>query len=148
MSIFDNIKAGVQNHFKKQKEEREWMENLRREAEAQRRLTFEEEFKKNALEVAKAKAKKDAANLSGLRKLRAMNRARRLTEHGQGENLLSKFSAYTQKNLAQRDENIKRTAELREAGKSMQKEKLATNIKEREQRMANRKPFGQSNWKM
>ena len=46
-----------------------------------------------------------------------------------------------------REANIKRTAELRDAGKKMQEDKLAKSKQEREQRMANRKSPG-STWKM
>ncbi len=83
MGILNNFKEGIQSHFDKKKEERQMMDKLRKEAEMQQRILFEEEFKKNALLVAKAKAKKQAASLSGLQKLRAMNRARNLTETGQ-----------------------------------------------------------------
>jgi len=145
MSVLDSIKSGISNHFEKKKKEREMMEQLQLEASMQQRQIFQEEFKKNALEVARAKAKQDAAKLSGLQKLRATNRARRLTETGQEPgSMFSKLSEYTQKNLARKEENIKRTEEMRETAKKMQEERLVTQQKTREQNLLKsgvRKPF-------
>ncbi len=140
MGILDTIKSGIQDHFDKKKEEREMMERLQREARASQILLFEEQFKKNALEVAKAKAHQDAAKLSGLQKLRATNRASRLTETGGNPgSWFSKLSEHTQKNLAQREENLKRTKEMRETAKKMREDSMAKRIKERQERMGNRK---------
>jgi len=147
MSIWDTIKSGFKKHFDKKKEEQEMMDRLRLEARMQQQQIFEEEFRKNAFEVSKAKAKKQAANLSGLQKLRAMNRARNLSDTGQNPgSFLSRLGEYTQKNLAKREENIKRTAELREAAKKMREEKLA----ERQMGRINKypTPFGSPTWKM
>ncbi len=139
MGIWENLTSGVKNHFEKKKEERKWMEGLQREASAQQKILFEEQFKKNALEVGRRKAKKDAEKLSGLQKLRAINRASRLTESGQNENLFSKLSQFTQKNIARREENLKRTEMIR---------KEADKIKNSTQKtIPLRKPFGQSTWK-
>jgi len=123
------------------------MDRLRLEARMQQQQIFEEEFRKNALEVAKAHAKKQAANLSGLQKLRALNRSKRLTESGQNpSSFLSRLAEYTQKNLAKREENLKRTTELRAVAKKMREEKLA----ERQLGRINKPstPFGNSTWKM
>ena len=52
--------------------------------------------------------------------MRAMNRARNLTQSGSDPgSVFSKFSSYTQKNLAKREENLKRTEEMREEGKKI-----------------------------
>jgi len=148
MGVWDTIKSGFKKHFDKKKEEQEMMDRLRLEARMQQQQIFEEEFKKNALEVAKAKAKKQAANLSGLQKLRALNRARNLTESGQNpSSFLSKLAEYTQKNLAKREENLKRTAELRAMAKQMREQKLA----ERQAGRINKSAYptlGHSTWKM
>ena len=101
------------------------MDNLRKEAEAQGRIEFERRFKKNSLEVVRAKAKKDALKLSGLQKMRAINRARNLTEAGNSGSAFSKFSEYTQKNLQRTEENKKRTEEMRKEGAKMRGEELA-----------------------
>jgi len=145
MSVLKSISDGVQSYFDKRNEDREVMDNLRHEAEAQKRLIFEEEFKKNALEVAKAEAKKEAAEKSGLQKLRAMNRTRRLNEIKDPSNsIFGKLGEYTQKNLARREENLKRTHELREAAKKMREEKLREQQQQRQERIAGssiKKPF-------
>lgn len=149
MTIIDGIKNGFKKHFDKKKEEREMLEKLQLEAEMQRRTMFQQEFKENALEVARAKAKQDAAKLSGLQKLRATNRARRLTQDGQNPgSSFSKLSEYTQKNLARTEENKKRTQEMRETAKKMREDRLAEQQKLRAGRTTNgvSKPFGNSSF--
>lgn len=124
-NLFGNIKDRVNEHFEKKKLEREDFERMQREVDFQRKQIFEEQFKKDALEVARAKAKRDAANLSGLQKLRALNRSRNLTQSGSNPgSVFSKFLTYTQKNLANREKNLKRTAEMREEGKKMKEENM------------------------
>lgn len=131
MSILDSIKEGVRGHFDRKKEDKEAMDKLRKEADMQQRLLFEQEFRKNALEVAKAKAKKDAAQASGLQKLRAINRARRLSQQTpdqQPMGFLSKLSEHTRRNLANREANLKRTEEMRKAAKEIREgKKVQTN---------------------
>ncbi len=124
-NLFGNIKDKVNEHFEKKKLEKEDFERMQREVDFKQKQIFEEEFKKNALEVAKSKAKKDAAKLSGLQKLRALNRAERLTQSGNDPgSVFSKFSEYTQKNLAKREENLKRTETMRNEAKKMREEKI------------------------
>jgi len=148
MGVWSSIKSGIKKHFDKKKEEQEMMDRLRLEARMQQQQIFEEEFKKNALEVAQANARKQAANLSGLQKLRALNRSRRLTESGSNPgSFFSRMAEYTQKNLAKREENLKRTAELRDAAKKMREEELAKRQQERANRITH-KPFGSPSWKM
>lgn len=148
MGIWDKLTSGVQKHLDKKREEREWMEGLQREAQAHEKIIFEKQFKEDALKVAQSKAKKDAAKLSGLQKLRALNRARRLTEPGQGDTLFSKISQFTQKNIKNREENLKRTEELRQAATKMRKDDMKERVTTRDNNITRRKPFGQSNWKM
>jgi hypothetical protein len=113
MGIFDSIKESLANHFDKQKEDKEMMERLRKEADMQRRLAFEEQYKINAKEVAIAKAKRDAARLSGLQKLRAENRARQLeSSSGESAGMFQKFQEYTQKNIARREQNLSMTQKM------------------------------------
>ncbi len=82
MGLLDSISNGLKGHFDKNKERREMMEGLQKEADLQRLSVFRDEFSKNAKEVAIAEAKKEAAELSGLRKLRATNRVRNLSSQG------------------------------------------------------------------
>lgn len=113
------------------------MHRLRIQAEQERQLAFEEEFKKNAKTVAIIRAKKDAAKLSGLQKLRAVERARRLENQNPETqpNALRKLSEYTQRNMARRDANLKRTQEVRAAAKEMKDQRLVKEQALRFQRM-------------
>ncbi len=143
MGFLDVIKDKIQSHLDKRKEEQEMMERLRLEASLQKKQIFEEEYKKDSLEVAKREAKKSAAEMSGLRKLRAINRSRRLTETGKSPgSFFSKVSEYTQKNIAKRQENLKGTAELREQAQKMKEEKVSSPTKIRR-----REPFSPTGFK-
>lgn len=121
----------------KRRAEKEMLEGLQKEAEAQRRLHFQDEFRKASLEVARAQAKKEAAEKSGLQKLRATNRARRLHEVGAEEgSFFGKLADYTRKNRLRREENLKRTAILREEAKKMREERQLQREQERAARKA------------
>jgi len=134
MSFLETIKSGIKNHFDKQREDRELIEKVRFEAQTERLKIFEEEMRKNSFEVAKAQAKRDAAKLSGLQKLRATNRLRNLN---QGEkapgSFLGKLSEYTQRNIAKREENLKKTAEMRKVAEELRQK--------RQQEKSSRIPF-------
>lgn len=120
MGFFDSIKESFANHFEKQKLDREMMEKLRREAEMQRQLAFEEQFKIDAKEVAIAKAKRDSAKLSGLQKLRAENRVRNLEKSNSSEgSAMQKFQAYTQKNIANRERNLATTQIIKDTAQQL-----------------------------
>ena len=77
MSFFDAVREKIRGHFEKNKQDRERMEELQKETNRQRQIIFEEQFKKDSLEVMKARAYKDAAEKSGLQKLRAETRLTR-----------------------------------------------------------------------
>ena len=127
--MFENLFGSLREKFQESQErkrlEKEEFARMQREVDFQKKQIFEEQFKKDALEVVKAQAKKDAARLSGLQKLRAENRLRNLnkTDAQNPTNMFSKLSAYTQKNIARREENLKRTQEMRDATKSIVGEK-------------------------
>ena len=125
-NLLENLKERTQQHFDKKKAEKEEMEMLQREVDFKKKQIFQDEFRKNALEVARAQAKKEAAKASGLQKLRATNRLRRLNETNAENpgNYLSKFAEYTQKNLAKREENMKRTEAMRSEGKKIKEESM------------------------
>lgn len=148
MRLFDSITKGIKNHFDKGREQREMMNQLQKEADSQRLLAFKEQFAIDAKTVAIAQAKKDAAELSGLRKLRATNRVRNLT-HQQAEpgTFLEKLGDWTKKNKARMHENLERTAELRATAEKEKKEKLAGKIAQRETETS-RPEIGRSTWKM
>jgi len=150
MSILDNIKEGIQGHFDKKKQQREMMEQLQVEAAIEKQKLFKEKFKENAFEVAKAQAYKEAAEKSGLQKLRATNRARRLSENNIAPGtFFEKLSEYTKKNIAKREENLERTKLMRETAENMKKATEQKRATERGQRIQD-KPFAskQSSWKM
>ncbi len=113
MSFFDWIKDGVSNHFEKKKQDQELVDRIRKETAIQERQIFEEQMRKDALEVAIAKAKREAAELSGLKKMRAENRLRNLNNPQSREGFLGKMREYTQRNIARREENLRRTAEIK-----------------------------------
>ncbi len=123
MGFLDTITNHFRESSERKKQERRQLERLRLEASQVQQVEFEQQYRKDSLEVARAHAKRDAAKLSGLQKLRAINRASRLTEPQPG--FMSKLSEYTQKNKARQEVNMKRTDEMRAAAKKLQEERLA-----------------------
>ncbi len=139
MGVLDSFKATLQEHFDKKKADKEFVERAQLEAEVRARQIYEEDYKKHTLYMAKAQAHKDAAEKSGIAKLRATSRARTLDEGNLPPgSFFDKLRDYTQKNKAKTEANLKRTAEMREAGKKIQQERLGKN------RLTSipRKPFG------
>lgn len=113
MTLFDGIKEFFEDKSQKRKEEQELVDRIRLETEVHRKQILEEEMRKNMLELAIGKAKKDAAELSGLQKHRAENRLRNLQNPQTQMGFFSKLAEYTQRNIARREENLKRTEEMR-----------------------------------
>ncbi len=148
MGFFDSISNGIKNHFDKNREQREMMEELQRDADAQRRMAFREAFSENAKVVAISEAKREAAELSGLRKLRATSRARDLS-HGGPEpgTFFEKLSDFTKKNKARMRENLERTKEVRAVAEKQKKESMEKKIFNRESRSSGR-PLEKTTWKM
>ena len=150
MNLLDNIKEGIKNHFDRKKEDREMMEKMEKEINFQKQQIFKEEFKKSALEVARAEAKKEANKKSGLQRLRATNRARNLQRNNiPPGSIFSKLSEYTQKNLANREANIKKTEEMREAARKMREETMSKRLEQRSNvtEQTQRKPFGSTGFR-
>ncbi len=140
MGFFDTIKGSIKNQIDRRKEEREHMQRMQLEVDVQRRQIFEERFKKDALEVAKAQAYKDAAEKSGLQKLRAASRARNLTQNNNipPGSFFEKLRDYTQKNIARREDNLKRTEMMRENAEKIKNERVVN------KKIGTRKPFERS----
>lgn len=130
--MFENLLGNLKQKFAESQEkkrlEKEEMAKMQREVDFQAKIEFQKKFKEDALKVAISKAKKDAAKKSGIQKLVALNRAKRLQEPGANNpsDFFNKFSSYTQRNLARTEENKKRTAEMREAAREMREEKPST----------------------
>ena len=141
MSFLDGIKKELAERARKKKEDQETLHQLRLQAEAERQRVFAEQFKKDSFEVAIAKAKKEAAEKSGLQKLRATNRLRNLQkQEGQPGNAFERLREYTQRNLAKREENLERTAEMRGIA-GVKQERKGVNSP------TYRKPFGSPGFK-
>jgi hypothetical protein len=117
MSFLDAIKESLSDRSQKRREEKALIDRMRLEGEVARKQVLEEELKKNFQEIVKAKAKKDAATMSGLQKLRAENRLRNLNNPQTKTGIFSKISEYTQRNIARREENLRKTEENRAKGK-------------------------------
>ena len=146
MGFFDSITNGIKGHFDKQAENRKMMEDLQREIDLEKKRIFAEEYRANALEVAKAKAKKEAAQKSGLQKLRSLNRAKRMSENNiVPGSFFDKLSEYTKKNIARREENIKRTQLMRQAAEEL---KAKREIEKASRLNKSSKSFSNSTWKM
>lgn len=145
MGFLNSISSAFRDHFDKKKEEREIMERVQKEAEIQRLEVFEENLRKNSLEVAKAKALKDAAEKSGLQRLRQINRAKNLaSSQAPPGSFFEKLGGYTQKNLARREANLAKTEALRKAAQEMKEDRQ----KQIQHRNLARKPaWGPSKWK-
>ncbi len=130
MGFWDHLKEEWAEKARLRKEEEELVRRLKIEAAVEKTRIFEEEFRKNTFEMAKAKAKKEAAEKSGLQKLRAMNRVRNLEKLEKNPmGFLGKLSDFTQRNIAKTEERKKRTEELRkvleeEKGMKMQNKNL------------------------
>lgn len=145
MGFLGSISQGIKGHFEQRKIQQVRLEKLRRDADVEYSKIFQDEFKKNSREVAKAKAEKDAAEMSGLQKLRATNRARNLSGAGiDPGTFFGKFSDYTKGNIARREENLKKTEELRGVAKQEKEKKMEERISQRQSRIA---PRGNT-WKM
>ena len=116
MGFWDNLKEEWAERARIKKEEDEIVRRLKIEAEVEKKRVFEEEFKKNIFKIVTGKAKKEAAEKSGLQKLRAMNRVRNLEKLEKNPSgFLGKLSEYTHRNMAKREENLKKRDELKKA---------------------------------
>ena len=146
MGIFDSIKASINETLQRKKEDKEFIRRLDLQAKVEERKIFEEEYKRNALEVAKAKAKKDAAKLSGLQKMRAVNRVRNLERGEQRGGFFEKLAEFSQKNIARREANMERTRLMREQAQQLREERMAKAIALREQRTSRSRSGGFNNY--
>ena len=136
-NFLGNLKQKFQESQERKKQEKLEMERMQREVDFERKRVFQEEFKKNALEIAIGQAKKDAASKSGLQKLRSLNRLRRLNEPNATDpgNFFANFSTYTQRNLVKREENLKRTKAMREEAKRIREEDMKKRTEQRQNRV-------------
>lgn len=135
MSFLSGLKKEIEDRAERRKADQELVKRVKLEAEAHRQKVLEEELKKGAFEVAIAKAKKEAAQKSGVEKLHSENRARNLKklQKEPSGGTLEKFGEYTRRNMAKTEERKKRTEELR---KVLEEERVERMKKVQERRAA------------
>ena len=151
MSFLDSIGKGIKGYFDKNAAQQEAMDELQRNADRQRLIAFKEQFAIDSKVVALAQAKKESAEKSGLQKLRAENRTRRLNESGpEPGTFYEKLSNFTQKNKARMQQNLERTKAMRETAEKMKEERMAKNLSQRESNLQKTQSLRdrKSNWKM
>lgn len=147
MSFFDSVKNGIKDHFDKKKEEQERLKQIRFEANAQRRLAFEDAYRENLKKVMIANAKKDAAKKSGLQKMRAENRLRNLQKNESAPGtFFDKLREHTQRNMVRNEERKKANQERLEQAKRMREERLAEQQRLRQERMFKNSNRAFSKW--
>lgn len=117
MSFLDGFKEFFEDRSQKRKEEKELVDRIRLESEVHRKQVLEEELRENMKKLAIGKAKRDAAELSGLKKHQAENRLRNLKNPQIPTGIFGKLSEYTQRNIARREENLRRTEERKQQAK-------------------------------
>ncbi len=123
MGLLGSISSAFKGHFDKNKEQKEIEERVRKEAQVERLDIYEEELRRNAFEVVKIRAKNEALNSSGLQKLRQVARVSDLENRQPAPgSFLEKLRNHTQKNLANRDRNLQKTAKLRKTALEIKKE--------------------------
>ncbi len=110
--VLDNLQKAFKKHLKKKMQDKKFLDNLRNEAEKEMKLDLEKQFEKDSLEVAKVKAKRDTINLLGLKKLKGLSRADRLTDFN-----FNNFSEYTKRNLERTKHNYELIAKLKQGRK-------------------------------
>ncbi len=140
---WDNIQEKFRENSERKRLDKLQMDGLRKEAKFHHQVAFEEAYRENSRLVAIARAKKEAAKSSGYQKLKATERLNRLKQSDANEpmNLFAKIRDHTQKNLARRDENLKRTEERMKIAAEMRQKKLADQQSLRASRLDNNK-FG------
>jgi hypothetical protein len=132
MTFLQSIGESIKGVFNKRSEEKIVYDRVKQEQEGERRQVQETAFKESILRAEKIKAEQDAGKLSGLAKLRAIKK-----KHS-GDRPKSEFfenmSAKIANNRARREENLKRTAELRKAAQESRERRLVKTQQFREQR--------------
>ncbi len=135
MNILKSIGDKISEHFEKKRQEQEEFEAMRRQAQFEERIAQEQKEKRDALKRAREEAIRTAKNKTGIQRLRALNRASRLTESNPGT-LFSTLSQRTQENLKRTEENIRRNQRIRLEAKRLREERLRKAQLERIRRMA------------
>jgi len=145
--MFENFLGNLKEKFEKRQERKEEerldFARMQREVDFEAKKVFQEEFIKNSKEVAISRAKKDAASKSGVQKMRAKNRLRNLQKNNVSPgSTFARFSQYTQRNLARREENMKASKERMEDAKKFREERLQGGSENPITKPPIRRPFG------
>jgi len=123
MSILDNFKQAIQRNFENRRQERLRQEQLQQQIRDEENKQFQVEFKKAIEERARIKAQREAAELTGLAKLRAINKIENKNPPSRMP-FMQKLGDMTKKNIAQREANLERTRRLREEAARMRQERF------------------------
>lgn len=134
---WSNITEKVSEHFEKKRREQEEFENMKRQADFQHRIEQEQEEKQRTFEDTKKLAYERAEKETGIRKLRALNRAERLSQNP--NSFFTKLSQHTQKNLQRSAENKQRSQMIRACAQKMRQEEMERRQQERLVKMNRRK---------
>ncbi len=133
--MVDSLKTKFRESQGRKKEEQAFIKRMRLEAAQMEKIEFEKQFRVNAQEVAIARAKKDAAKLSGIQKLRAQNRVRNLQKGEIGKSsILARLREHTARNLANREDRLKKTEMLRGEAKKLHGERMQKRLTGRQDR--------------
>ncbi len=133
------MKQGFSSIFEKRRLERERQESLQRQFAEEEKRAFDIAFKQQIKKVAMIKAQRDAAQLSGIAKLRAVNKVENLNNPQPQLPALQKLRDLTERNIARREVNLERTKKLKEASDQMKQQK---DMERQMKRGLPRKPFG------
>lgn len=114
MKFLEKLKQEWDAKREKRRADQAVIDRYKLEADIEAKKAFQEEYRKHIKTIAIGKAKKDAARKSGIMKQRAQQRVRNLQDpRSESKDLFSRLGEYTQRNIARREENLKRTAETR-----------------------------------
>lgn len=141
MNFISKVKEYFTNKMESNAYDKQKLAELRKEINIQAQIDFEKEYRLRALEVARAKAIKDAQTLSGYKRLQAINTVNNLENPSKGT-FLSKMAEYTQKNRARTQANLERTKLIRQVAQE-ERLKREENIKlQRQARINKIKQYG------
>ena len=124
MNFWQSFKDELERRKQRKKDDQEIMDKARFDAEVQRKIVYEDELRKQTIELAISGAKREAAEASGMKKHRAENRLRNLQKTGgqPAQGFLSKLSEYTTRNMARTEERKQRQEERMKSPQDIKKE--------------------------
>lgn len=124
--IISSVKGRIQHYFDERAEQQEQQDKLDKEVRDEERRLYAQEYRKNALEAARLRARREALEKSGLAKLRAVNDIHNLKNNKPRKGFLQDLSEYTKANLKRREENLRKTEEMRKAAMEQRQRRIAS----------------------